>query len=239
MRRAVTLIAPLLLCCLPFVVVDALSAQSVCDPKPSVDASDPYEFVSVAIDVLAYVQSGLDASASGGEGGTAITALYGMKVAREDFACAARSILPFAASDRETPRVISAALHVYLTTASNNMNEMVEMGLTESVDLDRATDLLVSNKRIWNEVAPSAATISHVLIDYDASTGEDAPMSETTPLFITHAQRTKLMDKLVTLFGESAKLEPSGGSVGVAGAQLLYQGLSALGHLRDKDGSRT
>lgn len=218
------------------------SAHGACFPTSPKDPSDVYELVSSAIDTFAYVDSGLKASTDGGDSGRAFEAIYGMKVAEAEFSCAASTIEPFTKSKRERAQMVAAALHLAYSSEVANTRELIEIVTSEqpsSADLNRASDLLVAGKGNWVLVLQSSAMLTHTLVNYEASSRQDAPIVETTPLAITHEQRRELMRKLTRLFGQSVRHEPTGGnSTGLTSAQFLYKALNDAAAMRDKDGSR-
>lgn len=151
------------------------------------------------------------------------TLTYEVKVAGEDYLCAASMLEKFKRSDIEAIRGSAEAAHtVYTTLAKIDREILSEMSRNNS---DRVTDLSIAKNQTWKTLVLAGVMTTHALVEVPKD-----PNERLNRLSITRSERVGILKRLKEIFGLSITggLQAGQTSLEAAGA-TIYEFLSERG----------
>ena len=211
----------------------APASAAVCQP-PAVDRESPYRYVLTLVDALTYAKSGLDRTmpAGVGAGSTDFDLLLGLKLGKADFECARAQVGPFTTSPNEAIQasakgaaaVFSLLVNLQQRSVAEHtslLDSMASGSVKPGTALERQAELAASYDDAWKRLIPAVIASTYAVVEVEPKTGL---MSR---LALTRAQRSEILIKLTSAFGEEVKRGMRAGQIPLtAAAAILYQVLA-------------
>jgi hypothetical protein len=215
----------------------AHDAMAACFQKPVSNSSDPYEYVLALVDSYSWAHTALSRTETKTDReqdsfiADIVDRVYGLKLAKNDYQCAAEAVSGFRQSRDEAIKTSADGAHlVYLVLKQLNDESIGELlkivDVKNTFDIpatvSRVTDIGVKINEVWRTLPVVTAAASHALVQMPA--GKDERLST---LKITSEQRKAITSELLKTFGAEIKVGMKAGQISlVASAGLLYQFVS-------------